>query len=218
MATEIYLGYPPQNVLDWIRNHSQSATRAETRIWWSSDESNYNDYLIEGALDCPALIEKGLMPEGSGTQFEPYWNNLPVKVEIGSAVTSIEDYAFNNCTNLTSMTIPNSVASIKAGAFQCCNSLTSVSIPNSVASIEYGAFTLCWDLTNVTIGSGIQGIGNGAFDTQGSPVTLTIGKTVAEVQAMGTTDYNPDTNVPYSNWSLPSGSTIVCIGGTIPID
>jgi len=28
-----------------------SATRAVTRIWWSNDESNYNDYLIEGTLN-----------------------------------------------------------------------------------------------------------------------------------------------------------------------
>ena len=81
-------------------------TRAETRVWWSSDDSNYNDYLIEGTLDCPALIEKGLMPEGSGTEFEPYWNNAPVKVEIGSAVTSIGENAFYGCSRLTSVTIP----------------------------------------------------------------------------------------------------------------
>ena len=51
----------------------------------------------------------------------------------------------------------------------------------------------------------------------GNPVTLTIGKTVAEVEAMGTTDYDSETNVPYSQWGLLSGSTIVCTNGTITI-
>ena len=71
----------------------------------------------------------------------------------------------------------------------------------------------------MTIGNGIQGIGSGAFATYGSKlVTLTIGKTVAEVQAMGQTDYNYETNVPYSEWGLPSGSTIVCTDDTITIE
>lgn len=68
------------------------------------------------------------------------------------------------------------------------------------------------------IGSGIQRIGGFAFGTKVNPITLTIGKTVSEVQAMGQTEHDWDTNTTYSDWSLPSGSTIICIGGTIPID
>ena len=136
MATEIYLGNPPANIIDWIKAHSQPATRAETRIWWSSDESNYNDYLIEGALDCPALIEKGLMPEGSGTEFEPYWSNSPVKVEIGSDVTDIGEGAFYNCSGLTSVTIPDSVTSIGSDAFYDCSGLTSVTITANGGNAE----------------------------------------------------------------------------------
>lgn len=131
MATEIYLGKPPQHVIDWIKNRP----RPETRIWWSDEESDYNDYLIEGALDCPALIERGLMPEGSGTESEPSWNNPPVKVEIGSAVTSIGDWAFYDCDDLMSVTIPDRVTSIGQSAFCYCTSLTSIIIPDSVTSI-----------------------------------------------------------------------------------
>lgn len=69
----------------------------------------------------------------------------------------------------------------------------------------------------MTIGSGIQRIGSYVFETYGSPITLTIDKTVAEVEAMGQTDYDTNANVPYSEWHLPSGSTIVCTDGTIPI-
>ena len=69
----------------------------------------------------------------------------------------------------------------------------------------------------MTIGSGIRGIGNSAFNTYGYPVTLTIDKTIAEVQEMGTTDYDSTTNVPYSEWDLPSGSTIACTDDTITI-
>ena len=51
------------------------------------------------------------------------------------SVTSIGDWAFKECSGLTSVTIPNSVTSIGDGAFSHCSGLTSVTIPNSVRSI-----------------------------------------------------------------------------------
>ena len=69
---------------------------------------------------------------------------------IPNSVTSIGDYAFENCTDLTSVTIPNSVTGIGLYAFWGCSSLTSVEIPNSVTSIGSYAFYNCSCLTSVT--------------------------------------------------------------------
>ena len=57
------------------------------------------------------------------------------------SVTSIEQWAFYNCTGLTSITIPNSVTSIENFAFRNCTELTSITIPNSVTSIGYHTFS-----------------------------------------------------------------------------
>ena len=70
-------------------------------------------------------------------------------VTIGSGVTSIGDYAFSRCTNLTSVTIPDSVTSINKYAFSGCTRLTSVTIPDSVTNIENSAFISCYRLVEV---------------------------------------------------------------------
>ena len=71
MATEIYLGTPPQYVIDWIKAHFKPVMKAETHIKFT--DSTEDDYLIEGVIDCPALVAAGLMPEGSGTSAPPSW-------------------------------------------------------------------------------------------------------------------------------------------------
>jgi len=67
------------------------------------------------------------------------------------SVTSIGSYAFSNCGNVTSVTIPNSVTNIGKAAFNNCVNLTSVAIPNSVTSIGSTAFYGCSRLKSVHI-------------------------------------------------------------------
>ena len=67
-------------------------------------------------------------------------------------VTSIGDYAFWDCDNLRSVTIPNTVRSIGSSAFDGCSSLKNVEIPSTVISIGSGAFEYCSSLTSVTVG------------------------------------------------------------------
>ena len=70
-------------------------------------------------------------------------------VTIEDSVTNIGSYAFYNCANLTSVTIGDSVTNIGSYAFYNCSSLTSIEIPDSVTSIGYSAFYSCSKLMKV---------------------------------------------------------------------
>ena len=83
---------------------------------------------------------------------------------IGNAVTCIGAGAFNDCSGMSSVTIPNSVTSIGSSAFQGCRSLTSITIPNSVTSIGYEAFSGCSGLVSITIPHNVMSIRGSAFD------------------------------------------------------
>jgi hypothetical protein len=97
---------------------------------------------------------------------------IPVSMD-GRIVTSIGGYAFQNCTGLTSITIPDSVTGIGTRAFESCSSLTSSTIGNSVTSIGSSAFYQCSSLTSINIGNSVTSIGYDAFYQCSSLVAIT---------------------------------------------
>ena len=78
-------------------------------------------------------------------------NLTSVTIE-GNNVTNIDDYAFYNC-KFSNVTIPASVTNIGISAFSKCT-MTSVDIPASVQNIGYGAFADCGNLTEIAVASG----------------------------------------------------------------
>ena len=84
-------------------------------------------------------------------------------VTIPNSVTSICGHAFFGCRGLTSVTIGNSVTAIGNAVFEGCTGLTSITIPNSVNSIAYDAFRGCTGLNSITIPNSVTSIGNRIF-------------------------------------------------------
>ena len=82
---------------------------------------------------------------------------------IPDSVTSIVEFAFYKCTDLTSIDIPDSVTSIGWKAFSECTGLTSINILDSIKSIEYGAFESCTSLTSIDLPDSVTNIGGCAF-------------------------------------------------------
>ena len=98
-----------------------------------------------------------------------------------SSVTSIGRAAFDSCSGLTSLTIPSSVTSIGDSVFRCCSGLTSLTIPSGVTWISDYAFIGCSGLTSLTIPSSVTSIGDGVFRGCSGLTSLTIPSGVTSI-------------------------------------
>ncbi len=146
-------------------------------------------YWIEGNLTWKLYEDGTLNISGTGAMKDYDSDDSPAtqkkdsvkKVVIEDDVTSIGDYAFWNCSNLTSITIPDSVTIIGNSAFNACSSLTSLTIPNSVTSIEFAAFYACSSLTSITIPDSVTRIGDYAFKNCSNLTSITIPDSVTSI-------------------------------------
>ena len=135
---------------------------------------------------------------------------------IPSSVTSIGDMAFAGCWMLTSLTIPSSVTSISWYAFSGCSGLTSLTIPSSVTSIGNSAFSGCSGLTSLTIPSGVTSIGYKTFYGCSGLTSLTIPSSVTEIGESAFEGCSGLTSltIPSSVTSIGDGAFSGCSGLT----
>ncbi len=70
------------------------------------------------------------------------------------SVVAIGRFAFENCSELKSITIPNSVVAIDEDAFEGCSALTGIELPNALTSIR-NIFNGCSSLESITIPSSV---------------------------------------------------------------
>lgn len=121
-------------------------------------------------------------------------------IEIPSGVTSIMSSAFSGCSNLTSIEIPSGVTNILKYTFYQCSSLTSVEIPNGVTSIEAAAFYECSSLTSMKIPSSVTTIGSSAFYGCEQLIIICKSETAAETYAKEKSiTYQIDDQIPNIN-------------------
>ena len=94
-------------------------------------------------------------------------------VVIPDGVTSIGDFAFQNCESLTAVKIADSVTSIGNFAFWGCGALASVYIPDGLTSIGDGAFQTCDALATIDLPESVMHLGRCAFNTNTRTSTST---------------------------------------------
>ncbi len=146
-----------------------------------SDSNGYVGYYafdVYNSLNTPSKVSKDsneyiIYTNGEQKILVGYTGN-ETELTLPSGITSINKYAFYNCSSLTSVTIGNSVKSIGYETFRGCTSLTNITIPNSVTSIGDGAFYSCDSLTSIVIPDSVTRIGSSAFSGCSSLEEITV--------------------------------------------
>ena len=103
---------------------------------------------------------------GTGDMTSSPWYDCAESISsvvINYGATSISDWAFADCSNLKSISIPDSVESTGDGTFAGCSRLSGIKIPDSVKIIGNWMFRDCSSLNNIKIHNRVTIIGVGAF-------------------------------------------------------
>ena len=170
MNVPLYISQTVTNgvMIDWGDGSATETLAGTGNVNTKHAYANIGDYVI--TLD---LVDGCTLGFGDGTDSycvlgsmnnngRVYCNMLQ-DVQVGTGITSIGSYAFQNCFSLASITIPNSVTSIGDYAFQNCHSLASIAIPNGVTSIGTSAFSSCYSLASIIIPDSVTSIGDYMF-------------------------------------------------------
>lgn len=86
-----------------------------------------------------------------------------ITYEVPSGVEIIDDFAFQSCSRLAEITLPESLKSIGKSAFYDCNNITEITIPSGVTSIGENAFAFCLILQEVNLSNGITDLPSEVF-------------------------------------------------------
>ena len=125
-----------------------------------------------------AIIESGVTTIGDYAFI--YCNNMTA-ITIPAGITSIGDYAFSSCNSLATITIPAGVANIGDYALSYCTSLATIAIPAGMKTIGEWAFRGCDDLTSITLSDDVVTIGASAFYNCYNLTSITIPKGVTTI-------------------------------------
>nr|MCR4665092.1 leucine-rich repeat domain-containing protein [Paludibacteraceae bacterium] len=156
---------------------------ATTRTATVAKIVQYNQYYYSGAIVIPEQVSynnRDYTVIGIDEQAFYQQQNL-TSVVIPATVTSIGSSAFEGCSSLNSVTIAEGCEVINTKAFNRCSALAKINIPSSVKRIEEQAFADCSNLAEITLNEGLTYIGGRAFYGLQKLKSITIPSTMEDM-------------------------------------
>lgn len=166
-------------------------------LYWSEVSGITAPHSIVG--DCTEVIGRGAF---SASTIQT--------IDISSYTTEINNYAFADCSGITSMVIPDTVEKVGGGLFEGCENLTGATLPSGLDYIPPYTFNAT-AVENYVVPNGIKLISNGVFMKKnvegGQPIEITLNT--------GLTDIGDNVfDGRYFNGTLSLPSSLKYIGGT----
>ena len=159
-----------------------------TSITLSSSLISIGDSAFSGCSNLqPSVTEQGVKYLGNSDN--PYlvlWDGSDITTStytVNENCKIIYYEAFEDCSGLTSITLPSSLTSIGGSAFSYCSGLTSITLPSSLTSIGDYAFRYCTGLTEVDLSqcTSLASIGDSAFNGCHGLTSITIPERVTSI-------------------------------------
>lgn len=150
-----------------------------------SSDNGHVAYYATMALDLESKGQEGdfLYYSFGGTKYIYDYIGQDTQISIPAGY-ELEEGAFRDRTDLTSVTLPSGLTKISAHLFQGCLNLKTISIPSSVTEIDNYAFCYCDSLKTIQLPNGLKRIGMGAFSRCHYLKTIDIPQTVSEIAPM----------------------------------
>ena len=149
--------------------------------------------------------------KGKMTVFYNYFENCDnvTSVTIPKGVTTIREYAFCDCDNLKSIVIPEGVKEIESYAFSDCDALASVTFPSTLVTIGSRAFSDCDNLKSIVIPDGVTEIKSNTFYNCDKLASVTLPKTLVTIGSYAFQDCDalgsiviPDNVTTIESWAF----------------
>lgn len=156
-----------KTTLIYVPNNKQGTLNisAGTTIGVGALAYAYGLSAIEVAEDHVAYSSQGgILYNKEKTQIIRVPRKIQGEVTIADGVTSILEYTFSACNEVTSVTIPASVTNIQGNSFSKCSTLATVTMLGGVTVINNYAFSYCEGLTMVVIPKSVTEIRQYAFN------------------------------------------------------
>ena len=198
---------------------SLSAFSYDIEVANSDGVTIYYDYSADGkelSVTCSSYSGKVVIPE-TVTYGESTYRLTSIGREAFRECTELTSIEIpNSVTGLISVVIPNSVTSIGGNAFYGCTGLTSINIPNSLTSIEYATFYGCSSLASIEIPNSVTSIGESAFSRCSGLTSITIPNNVTSIgyEAFSRCTGLTSIEIPNSVTSIGQAAFVGCKGLT----
>ena len=98
-----------------------------------------------------------------GTDNHTLDRTLIKKVVVEEGVTSLGEYIFWDCSNLTEVKLSNSLTTLRKECFKHCTALKSITLPDNISMIDESAFEECNALETVTFPKSLKEVSTKAF-------------------------------------------------------
>lgn len=153
-----------------------------TNVEFTGDSLTSIDY--HAFQGCISLTELNLVGNNAVININAFMGDTSLKTVNLSGVKSISNYAFNGCSDLTTVNFGEELTTIGYSAFQGCTSLEKVDFPKSLTSISGYAFEKCKKIESVNIPDNVSTLNDDTFSNCSSLKNITIGKGCTSISAV----------------------------------